>query len=83
MGKKSNVNENRTIDGDAIPDDAIKALARVLYPAMVAYFESEEGQREFEEWRAAKERIGQDGEVLTEGKGEKVGKPNKKPRQTV
>jgi hypothetical protein len=52
MNKKSNVNENRAISGDAIPDDAVKALARILYPAMVAYFESEEGRREFDEWQA-------------------------------
>ena len=34
--------------------DALEALARCLYPAMVAYFESEEGQREFAEWQASK-----------------------------
>ena len=33
------------------PADAINALARCLYPAMVAYFESEDGQREFAEWQ--------------------------------
>ena len=36
----------------AIPDDALEALARCLYPTMVAFFESEEGQREFAEWRS-------------------------------
>jgi|GEM_PF-3946772 len=45
--KKSNINENHTFDGGTIPDDAIEALARTLYPAMVAFFESEEGQRKF------------------------------------
>jgi len=34
------------------PADAINALARCLYPAMVAYFESDEGQREFAKWQA-------------------------------
>jgi len=34
------------------PDDALEALARCLYPAMVAYFESAEGRREFAEWQA-------------------------------
>ena len=34
------------------PDDAIKALARRLYPAMVAYFESDDGKREFARWKA-------------------------------
>ena len=33
------------------PADAIDALARCLYPAMVAYFESEDGQCEFAEWQ--------------------------------
>jgi hypothetical protein len=32
--------------------DALEALARCLYPAMVEYFQSEEGQREFAEWQA-------------------------------
>jgi len=34
-----------------IPTGAIEALARTLYPVMVAYFESEEGKREFAEWQ--------------------------------
>lgn len=37
------------------PDD-LKALARRLYPAIKAFFESEEGQREFEEWKKQKEK---------------------------
>ena len=37
---------------NAIPDDALEALTRCLYPAMVAFFESDEGQREFAEWQA-------------------------------
>ena len=37
---------------NAIPDDALEALARCLYPTMVAFFESDEGQREFAEWQA-------------------------------
>ena len=35
-----------------VPADAIEALARCLYPAMVAYFESDAGKREFAEWQA-------------------------------
>ena len=34
------------------PDNALEALARCLYPAIRSYFESEEGQREFEEWKS-------------------------------
>ena len=59
MSKISNANENRAIEGDAVPDDSIEALARMLYPAMVSFFESEEGQREFAEWQAQQEKVNQ------------------------
>ena len=39
----------------AIPDETLEALARRLYPIMVAFFESEEGQREFAEWQAQRD----------------------------
>ena len=29
------------------PDGALEALARRLYPAMIAFFESDEGKRKF------------------------------------
>ena len=35
-----------------IPDDALEALARCLYPAIISYFASDEGQREFDEWKS-------------------------------
>ena len=34
-----------------IPDYEINALARAILPAIQALFETEEGQREFEEWK--------------------------------
>lgn len=34
-----------------IPDEVIQSLARTLLPAIRKYFESEKGQREFEEWK--------------------------------
>ena len=34
------------------PDDALEALDRCLFPAMRAYFESEEGKHEFEQWKS-------------------------------
>lgn len=34
------------------PDHAIENLARCLFPAIEAYFESEQGQQEFAEWKA-------------------------------
>jgi hypothetical protein len=38
------------------PADAIEALARCLYPAMVAYFESDEGRKEFAEWQTTQSK---------------------------
>lgn len=34
-----------------IPEHIRKEIARCLLPDIVAYFESEQGQREFEEWK--------------------------------
>ena len=36
----------------SIPKRALEALARCLLPDIQAYFESEEGKREFAEWEA-------------------------------
>ena len=37
--------------GTGIPYHEVEALARVLLPEIQAFFESEEGQREFAEWK--------------------------------
>lgn len=34
-----------------IPDDVIKRLAKALLPNILTFFESEEGKKEFEEWK--------------------------------
>ena len=47
------VNESNNEKSNAIPDDALEALARCLYPAILSYFESETGKREFAEWQAS------------------------------
>ncbi len=41
--------------GTNIPEHAIEALARCLLPEIQKYFESEQGKREFEEWKAQQE----------------------------
>ena len=46
------VKEPNVKEENAIPDDALEALARCLYPMMVSFFESTEGQREFAEWQS-------------------------------
>lgn len=37
--------------GTGIPLHEVEALARVLLPQIQAFFESEEGQKEFAEWK--------------------------------
>ena len=39
-----------------IPDFEIDSLARALLPAIQAYFETEEGQREFALWQAERQK---------------------------
>ena len=39
-----------------IPDFEIDSLARALLPAIQALSETEEGKREFEEWKAEKQK---------------------------
>jgi len=38
-----------------VPGHVIESLARTILPSIQAYFKSEEGRREFEEWKAYKE----------------------------
>ena len=49
--------------GTGIPQQHIEALARCLLPQIEKFFESEEGRREFEEWKK---------EQSPEGKGRAV-----------
>ena len=37
--------------GTGIPQHEIEALARCLLPEIQKFFESEEGKREFDEWK--------------------------------
>lgn len=48
MARKKKINDH----GTGIPYHEVEALARVLLPEIQAFFESEEGQREFAEWKA-------------------------------
>ena len=43
----------RKISG--ITEDALETLAEALYPDILEFFNSEEGQREFAEWKAAQQ----------------------------
>lgn len=48
MARKKKINDY----GTGIPYHEAEALARVLLPEIQAFFESEEGQREYAEWKA-------------------------------
>lgn len=39
-----------------VPDYVIESFARCILPAIRDYFDSEEGQREYSQWRVKKER---------------------------
>lgn len=52
MARKKKVNDY----GTGIPYHEVEALDRVLLPEIQAFFESEEGQREFAEWKAQQEQ---------------------------
>lgn len=38
-----------------VPREALESYARAIYPDIIAFFESEEGQREYEEWLKTEE----------------------------
>lgn len=48
------------------PDAALETLARRLYSAMVAYFKSDQGKREFAEWQAKRDAKSTGKEVVPE-----------------
>ena len=47
-----------------IPREALESFVRAIYPDIIAFFESEEGQREYEEWL----KIEEDQKVTNETK---------------
>ena len=51
MARKKKVNDY----GTGIPLHEVEALARILLPEIQAFFESEEGQREFAAWKARRD----------------------------
>ena len=41
--------------GTKIPKHEVEAIAQTLYPDILAFFESEQGKREFAEWEKLQE----------------------------
>lgn len=50
MGKRK-----KLINNTDIPQHQIEAIARCILPDILAFYESEEGQREFAEWKKRRE----------------------------
>ncbi len=53
----------KLINNSAIPQHQIEAIARCLLPDILAFYESEEGQREFAEWKKQREAERQEAEM--------------------
>ena len=58
MGRKK-----KLINNSGIPDHEIEKIARCLLPELQAFYESEEGQKEFAEWK--KKRDAEQGRKAT------------------
>ena len=50
MSRKSKPTNN-----SGIPQHIIESIARCILPDIIAYYETEEGQRQFQEWKAMQE----------------------------
>ena len=44
--------KRKLINNTSIPQREIEIIARCIFPDILAFYESEEGQREFAEWKA-------------------------------
>ena len=42
-----------------VPKHVVEAMVRTFLPDIIAFFQSEEGRREFEEWEQEQERLKQ------------------------
>ena len=44
--------KKKLINNTSIPQREIEIIARCIFPDILAFYESEKGQREFAEWKA-------------------------------
>ena len=44
--------KKKMINNTSIPQREIEIIARCIFPDILAFYESEEGQQEFAEWKA-------------------------------
>ena len=45
----------KPVNNSGIPQHEIEYIAQCILPDIIAFYESEEGQREFQEWKAQRE----------------------------
>ena len=60
--------KRKPINNSGIPQHIIESIARCILPDIIAYYETEEGQRQFQEWKAmqaAEKTEGKNGEKIT------------------
>ena len=60
--------KRKPINNSGIPQHIIESIARCILPDIIAYYATEEGQRQFQEWKAmqeAEQTEGKNGEELT------------------
>ena len=59
--------KKKPVNNSGIPQHIIESIARCILPDIIAYYETEEGQRQFQEWKAM-----QEAEQMEGKKGEKA-----------
>ena len=47
--------KRKPVNSSGIPPHIIESIARCILPDIIAYYETEEGQRQFQEWKAMQE----------------------------
>ena len=57
--------KQKLINHSDIPQHIVESIARCILPDIIAYYETEEGQRQFQEWKALQETEALEGKKLT------------------
>ena len=60
--------KRKPVNNSGIPQHIIESIARCILPDIIAYYETEEGQRQFQEWKEmqeAEKTEGKNGEEIT------------------
>ena len=60
--------KKKPVNNSGIPQHIIESIALCILPDIIAYYETEEGQRQFQEWKAmqeAEKTEGKNGEEIT------------------